>query len=202
MRRIWIIDAVVLALSLVLCYWTGQYYLLASVSAMLFALTIPLALHREHEGISRLSAIYRSILPGLSHCYLNKNRRGIPFFAVFGISLVVLILSVAYTDYLAMGLLLFAVNWFAAVIHAVMDVESLCDDLGVPHDSSFEMNVRNVPLGHFALSLISGLFAIAISVWCHRAGFCPSTTILTISIVCYLVYMLGFGIFYLRSGRN
>lgn len=202
MRRIWAIDAVVIILSVVLCYYAGQYYPLVSISAMLFALTIPLALHEEHEGISRLSAIYRSFLPGLGHCYLNKNRRGVPFFIVFGTSLALLILSVSNFDYFAMALLLFAVNWFAASVHAVIDVEDLCDSMGIPHDSTFEMNVKNVPLGHFALSLISGLAAIAISVWCHSSGFCPSMLILTVTMICYLAYIFGFGSLYLRNGRK
>lgn len=147
------------------------WHLVPLFFATIFAFAAPFmgsSAGTEDSGKSRLKCLYLSFLPGAGHIYLGRYRTSVPYVAALFVSMFILMLAVPFINDVIYLIMLFSLTYFSAAMIAAINVESICDEIGLLHENeAAEMNIKNRPRA-YALSVIlpySLLVATAACCW-------------------------------------
>jgi len=125
---------------MLMIYWDFLILIIASTGMLLTVLLrLPESDDDNYVSKERASATYFSFLPGAGHLCLGRRKNSVPFFSVMIVLVFIFYLIFLYpsdTVYLAF---VFALTLLYTVNIALIDVNRLCDEMGLPHRRSTEI---------------------------------------------------------------
>ncbi|MDR3075589.1 MAG: hypothetical protein LBU30_06115 [Candidatus Methanoplasma sp.] len=195
----------VFAILVSISFYSGAWHLIPLAVAVTFAFTAPFMGDSDGNasGKSRVKGLYLSFLPGLGHTYLGRARSSVPYVSVFVISVFVFSLAVPFTEDVVYLIMLFATTYFSAAMVAAVEIEAVCDELGIPHeDGSAEMNIQNRPRAYMLSVIMPYSLLFIIAVFCWVRDTIHTVPIYVVSLLLWTAVAAVSASWYLRSGNK